>query len=485
LLVMVIVIFLAVSSYYFSTISIVEIKVNKIENTQVVLKHAKQALLDYALVNWRMTGNAGKMGKLPCPDYDSNLPDGEQDGSCGITYANAIGYFPWRTIGIDITKDSSGSCLLYAVSPAYKNSPFAALNPDSYGQFRVVNKTGAVIQGALPEDRPVAVIIAPESTLFGQTRENDPTITCGSYYGDVIATLIAAYLDNDSTTNNAAINPSSDNFIENFVAKYAGSDEGPAPLNDRLITISHREFWGVMQSAITGSAFDDRMKNLTEAIAVCFAAYGSSNTNNNLPMPAAMDIDSGEYRRNVDYDDSGNFILNFAGRLPFDVSRANTELGNGNAAHIFDNDTFCDNLDLPSTTGIIEDIHFKDDSGSDKGEYFDLWQNWKDHFFYVVSNAFNPVGTATDCLGAGDCVEYGGTEYAALIIFSGLKQVGQSRYAPPFEADEKSDINNYLEEGRQGVFFTDNDGNGVYPVVTTASNDIVFCIAIDMSVVAC
>ncbi len=209
LLVMVIVIFLAMSTYYFSSVSLVEVQVDKIEKTQAVLKRAKQALLDYALVNWHMAGEAGKIGKLPCPDYYiSGLADekeGEQDSNCGNAYANGIGYFPWRTLGIDITKDSSGSCLLYAVSPAYKTSPAAALNPDSYGQFIIVDNTGATLQGLLPEDRPVAVIIAPESTLPGQARESNPSTVCGSYYSNDISALIAAYLDNDGTTNNAAM----------------------------------------------------------------------------------------------------------------------------------------------------------------------------------------------------------------------------------------------------------------------------------------
>ena len=460
----------------------VEIKVDKIEKTQAVLKHAKQALLDYALVNWHLAEEAGKIGKLPCPDYIIGGVDGEQDGNCGNAYANAIGYFPWRTLGIEITKDSSGSCLLYAVSPAYKTSPGAALNPDSYGQFRIVDNAGATLQGVLPEDRPVAVIIAPESPLSGQARENNPPTVCGSYYSDDISDLVAAYLDNEGTTNNAAIDPGADNVIENFVAKYAGSDEGINPLNDRLITISHREFWDVMESTITSTVFNDRMENLTEAIALCFAEYGSSNINNNLPMPASLNINGGEYRRNVDYDDSGVFTTAFAGRLPYDVSRANAELVNGNNSYIFGN-AFCDGLELTTTTG-VDDINFTDDSGGDKGEYFDLWTNWKDHFFYVVSEQFKPDGAATTCAG-GDCVDYNATKYAALIIFSGLKQAGQSRYAPPLEAvDEKSNINHYLEDGREGVF-PDNNGNGVYPVVTAGSNDIVFCIATDMSVVAC
>jgi len=482
LLVLVIVIFLAMSTYYFSSVSMVEVKADKIEKTQAALKRAKQALLAYAMTRGYSAGEAGKIGKLPCPDYKSNGVAGEQDGNCGSAYTNAVGYFPWRTVGIKIPRDSSGSCLLYAVSPAYKTSPVAALNPDSYGQFRIVDGSGATVQGVLPEDRPVAVIFAPEPTLPGQTRENNSGITCGSYYGNNTSNLTAAYLDYDGTTNNAAINTGVS--IQRFVAAYAGSDEASNPLNDRLITISHREFWDAMKSTITSSAFDTRMRNLTEAIALCFAKYGDKNSDH-LPMPAVRNLNGGEYRRSADYNDSGNFNQAFAGRLPYIVSMANARLANGNNNKIFSN-AYCDALDLPSTTTIAEAINFGDDaasdSGSDQGEYFDLWSNWKDHFFYAVSKDFNPDSAASGC--SGDCVRVKGIEYAAIVFFSGSKLAGQPRYAPPFEADNKANVANYLENNNAAKF-PDNGGDANYNGVTGSSNDIMFCIKPDMSVVPC
>ena len=480
LLTLVIGVFLMISGYYFSSISVVEIKAKKVEKTQEVLKRAKRSLLDYALVNWRLTGQAGKIGKLPCPDYNSAGVDGEQDGNCGSAYANAIGYFPWRTLGIDNTKDSSGNCLLYAVSPAYKTSPVAALNPDSFGQFRIVDNTATIVQGALPEDRPIAVIISPGTTVNGQVRGINPSRACGSYYNNDINDFVSAYLDNNGVTNNAAIDSGVINVIDTFVSKYTGSEDGNNPLNDRVVTITYREFWDVMQDTITSVSFNDRMKNLTEAISLCFSAYGVSNPNNNLPMPAPLDLSLGEYRRNVDYDDSGVFTSAFAGRLPFNVDRANAEISSGNMSNIFDN-TFCDGLELATTAG-SDGINFTNDSGGDQGEYFDLWQNWKDHFFYVVSSKFKPGGAGVSC--SGDCLTYDGVEYAGLIIFSGLKQAIQSRYALPFESDEKLNISNYLEEGRAAIF-PDDSGDGIYPVVTPTSNDVIFCIKTDMSIAEC
>ena len=65
LLVLVITIFLAISTYYLTSVSAVEIKADKIEKTQIVLKRAKQALLDFAVTNWRRAGDDGNIGRLP------------------------------------------------------------------------------------------------------------------------------------------------------------------------------------------------------------------------------------------------------------------------------------------------------------------------------------------------------------------------------------------------------------------------------------
>ena len=256
-------------------------------------------------------------------------------------------------------------------------------------------------------------------------------------------------------------------------------------MNDSLITITHEDLWLALDDAITSAGFVTAMRNLTEAVAMCFAEYGANNTDNNLPMPAALDLNGGEYRRNTDYDDSANFTTAFAGRLPYDVSNANGVTG-VTEGRIFSN-TFCDAIDLTSTIAINESINFSNDTGSDTGEYFDLWQNWKDHFFYAVSKRFKPDGggSAAPCdPGGSDCVDVNGTKYAGIIFFSGLKQGVQSRYAPPFEADEIDDINNYLENGNEADF-PDNSGNGSYDIVGGISNDIMFCIREDMSVVEC
>jgi len=417
LIVVVIVILMAISSYYFSSISLVDVQVDKIEKKQALLKRAKRALLAYALSNGQVVDNIGRIGQLPCPDRVAAGNAGIQDNTnCGTDYANAIGYFPWMTLGLETTKDDSGNCLLYAVSPAYKNGTDVALNPDSFGHFRIADSTGAIIQGVAAEDRPVAVIIAPGVVLPNQVRVNNPLVPCGSYYADNLPNLLAAHLDDDGNTDNTAIGIGGNNVLDTFVQKYAGSDVAGNPLNDQLITITHREFWSNMEITITSPAFTNRMNDVTEAIALCFAQYGLNNTKH-LPMPAPLDVNGGDYRRSVDYDDSGDFSVGYAGRLPYDVSQANTELPPtvpANENHIYDN-LYCNNL---VTTNLGETVDFEDMGGADNGMYRDLVTNWKDHFFYVVSNAYKPDGTVATCT-AANCVEYAGARYAALVIYSG------------------------------------------------------------------
>ncbi len=283
LLIMAIIMILAASTFLLTRVSVDELRIERQNDTATALKNAKQALLAYAVSNWTLIGEGGKLGKLPCPDYNNSPAEGQEDGNCGNAYANAIGYYPWNTVGSDILSDSSGSCLLYAVSPAYKKSYPAALNPDSFGQFQIVDSSGVVIQGTSPEDRPIAVIIAPGGTLPGQARNNNDTTVCGFDYNN-----IAAYLDNNGITDNAAINTGVDNVIDRFVQMSPGSDTEANPVNDRLVTITYNEFWDALQSTITSTEFDNRMRELTEALALCFAEFGKENTNH-LPMPALLE----------------------------------------------------------------------------------------------------------------------------------------------------------------------------------------------------
>ena len=501
LLVLVIAIALTLSVYYFSSISIVDIKVDKIEKTQNTLKNAKQALLSYALVNWRLSGEAGKIGKLPCPDENSSGIDGEQDGNCGNAYANGVGYLPWRTLGIDVPKNSSGSCLLYAVSPAYKTSPAAALNPESYGQLKTVDFAGNQQQGAIPEERLVAIIIAPGSALPGQIRLNDPAIKCGSYYSNDIVDLVTAYMDDDGITDNAGIASSANNTIDEFVHKYSESETLAGILNDRLITISYDEIWRpLLKSLNTDNFFDTKMRNLTEALAMCLAEYATYNDTTkgkkSLPWPAALDLNNNEYRNSYSYDDNLDDTKGHSGRLPYQLLNSNATIGNNLTEPLapyagFMEYSLCESMSVSDGTTI--------DLTDKSGEYWNLWSNWKEYFFYALSKSYNPDNSGVDC--AAGCIQLSG-DRAGIVFFSGLKQavggVDQQRYSSPFDAamaldgvDDKDEIFNYLENNNDADFPDDagilpaGDGSRTFEPVAVTSNDVMYCINTDLSVVEC
>jgi len=122
LLMLVIVIVLAVSGLYFSSISLNAIKNDEMQQTRKALADAKQGLIDYAVMHASVNGagngmgggDPGEYGYLPCPYIDAG--DGNQNANCGNRHVNSIGLLPWATIETDTFRDASGNCLWYAVS---------------------------------------------------------------------------------------------------------------------------------------------------------------------------------------------------------------------------------------------------------------------------------------------------------------------------------------------------------------------------------
>ncbi len=231
LLVLIIVIALAVISYSLSDLSIVQIRMDQAEKTQMALKKAKSALIAHAITNSYRAAEVGRVGNLPCPDANNANPEGSQDPNCENLDTNAIGYFPWKRMGIDMLKDSSGACLLYAVSPSYKMNFARMLNADSNGLFQIVDMAGSVTEGNLPEDRPVAIIYAPNEPLSAQSRNFDVTTVCGKDFGN-----LNAYLDDNGVTNNGVLSGNR-NTIDQFVHADSNSANNANPLNDIFVTI--------------------------------------------------------------------------------------------------------------------------------------------------------------------------------------------------------------------------------------------------------
>ena len=460
LLVLVIIIALTLSAYYFSSISVVDIKIDNIEKTRVALKQAKRALINYAVMHADGNGSgvAGEYGYLPCPDSVSNvIPEGDQDGTCGDTFKNFLGYLPWKALDLPPLKDGSGSCLWYAVSGNYKGENSSGLiNEDTDGFFQVVDSTVTVI-----EDRIVALIFSPGTALSGQVRDIDTVTHCGENYGNQIA-----YLEGNGVIDNSNV-PDVVDSPDQFIHATLTSDAEATPYNDYFVTITREEIW---KAIMRRSDLNNSLSEVTEELANCLENYVNAieNPNKRFPWPAKMDLD-GDYRVMSDYVDVLNATSGYAGRFPFYLYKSNSQLALP-ANNIIDMGN-CANFAAGTELRII-------------------LNNWKDHFFYALSKDYalpdvSHTGCSSDCVSIEDPVDVF-TNYAAIVFYSGSPYtgIGQSR-----NIGDKSDVLNYLENDNAGLF-PDVGGDGVYTTTNPdplISNDIMFCLTDDATptVVAC
>lgn len=472
LLVLVITLALTISAYYFSNISITEIQADKSQDTQLALKQAKQLLLGYAATRADLTvpsPQPGRYGYLPCPA--NNNGEGNSVANCGNTNANTLGWFPWKSLGASPVKDGNGSCLLYAVSGDYKAWPSSGmLNEDTNGLFRIVDEMGVPVLGNTPADRVVAVIFSAGDALTGQDRNFLDDTQCGNDIDNFSAYLDSLEVSPGDIIDNSAVETGNADEVYRIVQ--AATATNKAVINDRFITISRNEIW----SAITArSDLDTKMSNLTEALAVCLSDYAAANGKNRLPWPAPMDL--ADYRPDDNYDDNADATPGYAGRFPYIVTDSNNDIVIAAADDALFTEAACDSLVLP-TGSITVDLLAPFASE----EYINLWKNWKDHIFYVVSQEYAPASTTVDIVtppcSPGDCITVNGTEKAAAVIFAG-SSVGQIRTGPP-DANTKDDIDNYIENNN--AVFKAATGNGAY---VTGGNDIMFCIDTGLGVVPC
>ncbi len=468
LLVFVIVIALAFVTYSVSEISITSVKVAQVKNTQMALIKAKQALISYAVLSSEK--NLGYFGFLPCPDFRESgvSAEGGSDNPCGSKGKDMIGLFPWASLETGILRSSTGDCFWYAVSGDYKAAPappsvapsrIEMLNEDSNGSFKVYDNNGSITGGANPHERVVAIIFNPSFPVADQRRDSDSTSYCGLDYNP------KEYLEDDGTYNYAAL-VSGELDINEFINSGAGSNIRTPPFNDQLITITRKELWhAVKKRTDFVEATDSDIRKLTEALALCVAEYGNKSGNRKLPRPAEIDFSGHDYRIDSNYTDSVTSL--YFGRFPYIVDNSDSVLSvhapNDLQKILFDKG-FCKELSI--STG--DKISLETATNS---ENYVLWKNWKDHFFYAVSDYYAPTSVADSvapwCDGS-NCISVSGAERAAVVIYSNERLDGQVRNAPLVgDTDTKKSYTNYIE------VTSPSGGAGNY---TPTGNDIAYCI---------
>ena len=480
LLVFVIVLAFAAIAYAINSVSIDRLRYEQTLTTQSALTRAKQALIDYAVTY--EDSNPGEYGYLPCPDhFDSVVPDegGSDGGTCGGTRENILGLFPWASLETGILKSGSGQCLWYAVSGEYKNPPQTAmLNEDTNGAMRLYHANGDIKQGALAQDRVVAIVLDPSNVLPGQNRNFDDTSLCGKDYNPM------EYLEGNASISNATLSGGElviDDFINSGVVNNVATDELVTPYNDQVITITRKELWDAVvkrRDFITNN--DSAMRRMTEALASCIAAYGNNSANRKLPRPAVVNFNGLDYRIDTNYNDTA--AASYLGRYPYIVDDSDaalgTTLGVPNAPNISEPDLFkkgyCNSLAVSGGPPV--------DLSTITAEGYTTWKNWKDHFFYVVSSYYAPSNapdTGAPC-NATNCITVNGVRYAGVVLYAGSRIGTQVRNEPVAgDVDTKNSLANYIE-----VIDPIGNGTGNY---TPTDNDIAFCIKDEnpLTVVSC
>jgi hypothetical protein len=438
----------------------------KIDHDYKVLRQAKKALLSYA-VDYKVGAiDFYDMGRLPCPDQSFSVStEGIQSLNCGAKHANAVGYFPWKTLDIDILRDGDGQCLWYVVSGDYKDGSQRAnmMNEDSNGLLRIRDENGLLQHGNQPGDRPIAIIIAPGKRLQGQTgslADSNMEHCKGNYFEE-------NYLESDGIIDYAADHLNAADDIWTYLYGSINSRLDNSNFNDKMVWITKDEYWDAVKAQKDLDAADSAsvINNLTFDIATCLASYANHLDNMDgsdlrrwLPSPAPVDLN--DYRDNAQYTDQLGLS---AGRLPRDIN---------------------DSQGVANIDGGGPDLLTMADCAFPI-EQQALWQNWKDHFFYVVSKDFeinapssNNLSTPNRCPLAtpGACVTSNGNNVAAIVFYADSVTNAQSRTAPP-DADQKNNIANYLEPTNDHDYLdfitaTDND---YYSNI----GDLAYCLVVD------
>jgi len=132
--------------------------------TANALAQAKAALIGYASIYPDQINPNKGPGYLPCPS--DTAPYDMPRSNCAASTSSLLGRIPWRYLGVSDIRDEAGERLWYAITETYKYSlPVASppLNSETPG--------GVTVDGA---GDVVAVIIAPNGPLTGQSRNTGP-----------------------------------------------------------------------------------------------------------------------------------------------------------------------------------------------------------------------------------------------------------------------------------------------------------------------
>ena len=452
--------------------------------TAAALAQAKTALIGYAMAYPELHPKgtprraAFVPGHLPCPDSSSAIgQEGDEDPNCGSKGVTAVGYLPWKTLGLPPLRGGWGNCLWYAVSGNFKANPKAdLLNWDSLGQFQVVEADGStVIAGTTAESQPVAIIFSPGPPLPGQNRTGG-TGECGGDYNP------AHFLDTVAAVNNAAPNSAAGGI--SMVAAAGPKDS----FNDRLLWISRND---ILSGGIEKrSDINPSLLALHEKTAECIAAYSNANTNKRLPWAAPIILANAaaDTYQNDKFNDAANLL---AGRIPFHLRDSFLATGNSLPSFVTcttSSSTGCRLLrpDNCPTFLAMAGYPTTPDGTSYKDSPDGWFEKWKDHLFFAIAEDFKPSSTIAGAdlcnmptITGRKCLYVDGIgPYAGIIIFAGSRQAGQARET----LNDRNSVANYLEGINATAININTPSSPQFGQFAHAGNDQIVCIKKDSSI---
>jgi len=196
-----------------------------------VLADAKVALIAWIAMN-ALDAAENNPGRLPCPQAWGDVGSTNEGRAAASCSATAIGWLPWRTLGLTVPYDASGHQLWYIVSPGWHLVPFGGnltINSNTPGQLTLDGRAA------------VALIIAPGSALY--TAPNAAQLAAG-----------CTARSQSQALSLPAIAPNPLDFLE----CYAGSSFTSAVadnatnkvLNDQVVAITAADLLPALEAAI-------------------------------------------------------------------------------------------------------------------------------------------------------------------------------------------------------------------------------------------
>ncbi len=437
------------------------------DQTRESLLRAKEALLSYS-AKFLIDNDLSLMGRLPCPDANNGInQEGSQDPACGVTGANSLGFFPYKTLGIGKLEDGYGECLWYVVSGSYKNSPdMTMINWDSMGQLQIKDEQGHAHYPA--DDLPVALIIAPGQPVGNQDRSTDPALPqCHANY------ILTNYLESGPNLDYSIYTPNDIGTVWSFLRAPESARLENKNINDAVIAITRKEYWdhvkktGLLSPEIPGTPVHE----LTKKLAECLVRYSELNKNTKKLLPYAGGMILSDYQNRQKYKDKPG---RYSGRFPQDIKSSDNRIKQVAGG------------DAPLGEGVAKSFVVTDNkpgfckvkTGLDPV----MWENWKDQFFYVVARDYWPDSPESNpshrCAQPGRCLNIGGnSQVAAIVFFANDRTAGQRRDVMAFTDDNSATqrLNMWKEylDGNNRHFYAGDAGTSQFD---NATDDYAYCV---------